>query len=271
MGGAIHFCSLGSSSTYGNAYLVEVPGRARVLVDCGVPLRRLERELADLGIHPSTLDGILISHEHSDHINALKIKTPFPQRYRIPVYAPPAVWQAMRPHIGALDSELCRTIRPWDDVSIGGLQVCAFLKSHDTGEPVSFVLRTETEQIGIVTDLGRVDNDAIELLYGSNYLIFESNHDVEMQRCSGRPPELIRRVLSDAGHLSNQQAARALARIATRETRVVLLAHLSLDCNRPDLALAASGEYLRGTGFSGELAIAPAKGRSRYYGKTQNP
>lgn len=262
MGERIRFCSLASSSTHGNAYLVEAVGeagdaRARILIDCGLPLRRLEAALAGLGVDPRTLDGVFLTHEHHDHIAALRPRLPFPQRHRVPVYATAAGWRALHGRIGPLDERLRRVIAPGGAVPVGPMTVSALPKRHDAADPVGFLVSTARARLGVVTDLGTVDADLLAALRGAEYLVFESNHDVGMQRASERPPELKRRVLSDVGHLSNDQAAAALAHLVTAATRVVLLAHLSEECNRPDLARRAVASRLAGGAFRGTLDVAP--------------
>lgn len=281
--GSLRFCSLASSSQYGNAYYIEVPGRARVLVDCGLSLRRLEAALAALGVDPSSVDAVFLTHEHADHVRALTIRVPFAQRYRIPVYAPSALWRAIGHRIGPLDTGLRRTIEPRATVFVGGpdgggesgsggaaLAVTAFPKSHDAADPVGFVLSTPAERLGIVTDLGRADPAADAPLFGllreAEHLVFESNHDTAMQQASNRPPQLKARVLGARGHLSNEQAGRALARLVSAATRTILLAHLSLDCNTPELAVRTVKGFLRGGAFAGRLTAAPPDRPSAVFG-----
>lgn len=197
----------------------------------------------------------------------------------MPVYAPARLWRHAARRLGPIERRWCRTIEPGQTVAVGGragcaeggaplqaplqapLRVTAFAKSHDAADPVSFALSTTSERLGVVTDLGRADPDAdaglFSLLRGCEHLIFESNHDVGLERASGRHPDLIARVLGPRGHLSNDQAGRALARLVTGATRSVVLAHLSLDCNTPALALETVREHLRGTAFAGRLAVAP--------------
>jgi phosphoribosyl 1,2-cyclic phosphodiesterase len=263
---SIRFVSLCSSSQYGNAYLIEGPQGDRILIDCGVRLRRLEKILSDLQVDPQTIKGIFLTHEHQDHTMALKIKTPFPQRYRIPVYATGEFWGATKNSIGCLDGHLSRRIPRSGNLRIGEFTILPFVKPHDAVDPVSFLIRSRQTQVGVVTDLGCVPDSLIDVLKGSEYLIFESNHDPELELNSGRDYHLVRRVLSNHGHLSNEQAGKALARIVNRHTRGVLLAHLSLDCNRPELAEQVVGRELRTVNYRGVLKVAPADRPSDWFG-----
>ncbi len=256
MAGLLRFCSLSSSSVYGNSYFVETPDGARLLIDCGVTLRRLERCLADLAVPPSSISGVFVTHNHGDHTAALDLKTPFAQKYHVPVFAPPGFWRVWAGRSN-LDGALCRTVVPGGTVEFGPCSVSAFLKPHDTVEPVGYTVRCGGRSLSVVTDLGCVPDSVADAVRDSECLVFESNHDRDMELNSGRSRRLICRVLSDVGHLSNVQAADALSRIVSRETKVVLLSHLSLDCNRPGLALDAVRSAVSHR-FSGILRVAPA-------------
>lgn len=263
---SVRFVSLCSSSRHGNAYLIEGPQGDRILIDCGVRLRRLEKILGDLQVDPQTIKGIFLTHEHHDHTQALRIKTPFPQRYGIPVYATGAFWGATKKSIGCLDRHLSRQIPRSGLLRVGEFTISPFVKPHDAVDPVSFLIRSKQTQVAVVTDLGCVPDPLINVLRGSEYLIFESNHDPELEINSGRDYHLVRRVLGSQGHLSNEQAGKALARIVNQHTRGILLAHLSLDCNRPDLAKEVVDHELRAVNYRGVLKVAPADRPSDWFG-----
>ncbi len=264
MAGSFRFCSLSSSSVYGNSYFVETPGRVRLLIDCGVPIRRLERCLRELGISPSSITAVFITHNHSDHTAALDLRTPFPQKYGIPVYAPGGFWHSWIAR-GDLDVRLRRAITPGNTVDLGACTVTSFLKPHDCAEPVGYTVRCGERSLSVVTDLGCVPGPVADAVRDSEYLIFESNHDRDMELNSGRSRWLIYRVLSDTGHLSNEQAARALSGIVSGMTRLVLLSHLSIDCNRPRLALHAASAALSGR-CRAQIEVAPADRPSAMFG-----
>lgn len=260
---ALRFCSLASCSVYGNAYYIESAAGTRILVDCGVPLRRLERELTGLGCPPDRFDAIFVTHEHIDHIRALTLKYPFSLRHRVPVFAPGRVWSGWR-HPGAIGRQ--EVLDASDTVRVGDLTISALAKPHDAVEPVAYLVEGGGTRLAVVTDLGMVPATLVDELRGSDFLIFEANHDREMELRSDRAWPVIQRALSDHGHLSNEQAAAALARIITSRTQAILLAHLSLDCNRPELALEVVGRSLARAGYSGTLEAAPACGSSRLIG-----
>jgi phosphoribosyl 1,2-cyclic phosphodiesterase len=211
--------------------------------------------LRALNVSPESISAIFLTHEHGDHVQALKIRLPFPQRYGITTYAPKGVWDALQ--IDNIDHKLKKTITVGKPIQVAELQVSAFAKPHDTFEPVGYLVSANDARCAVVTDLGEVPSSIEKLLEGCEYFIFESNHDPDMERSSGRGPMLIERVLGPKGHLSNQQAARALSKMVTKETQMVMLGHLSIDCNTPGLAYGATLNGLKQTSFSGELLVLP--------------
>lgn len=261
----LRFFSLSSSSIYGNAFCIEGPRGTRIMVDCGVPLRRLEAGLREHNVEPETIEALFLTHAHGDHTRALNLKFPFPQRHRIPTYATHGVWGELQGKMGHVDPSLCRVLGNRQEVEVGELSVISFPKPHDCADPVGFIIAAGSTRLAVLTDAGRVGEDILALIFGCEFLILESNHDVEMQRSSGRPPWLVQRILGNRGHLSNEQAGMALARACTRETAVILLAHLSIDCNTPELAESSARKHLDGSAFRGVLATAPPQGPSRVY------
>jgi len=249
--------SLASSSVYGNAYLVG-SGNTNVLVDCGVPIRRLERALREIDVLPETLAGIFLSHEHGDHIRSLLLKTPFPVKYGIPMYSSRFFWGEMS-RAAALPVALCNTLEDGNAVQVGDLKVSAFKKSHDAVAPLGFRLTDpDGASAAVVTDLGEMTSEVLSGSRDCDYLVFESNHDRAMELTSGRPWALIRRVMGKFGHLSNDEAGEALASLVTEKTKGIMLAHLSLDCNLPAVALGTVTPWLRKLRYSGALTVAGA-------------
>jgi len=267
----MRFCSLASSSRGGNAYLVEGGDGTRVLVDCGLGIRRLEASLLELGVLPQTLSGVLVTHDHRDHVRALWVRKPFTAKHGVPLLASEATLFSLEVSGPADHLGDTQAVRPDETVRVGGLQVLPFLKPHDAPDPLGFLLDDGSSRLGVVTDLGRVDPAVARLLEDCTYLIFEANHDVRMELTSGRPQHLIDRVLGDLGHLSNEQAARALAAIVGRTTRLVVLAHLSDECNLPELAFSTVSRALDQAGYAGGLAVAPLFGPSCFFSAENAP
>lgn len=254
----MHIATLSSSSTRGNAYLAWDDNSRPILIDCGISIRRLVRGLDHLGMKPQDIGALFVTHEHSDHISAMCLVTPVAERFRIPVYSSPGFWSWYHHRVERhIDSALIRVIRPGDTVSVGRMSVRAFAKPHDAVEPLAFTVESGGQRAAFVTDLGYVPEEICRAMAGSDYVVFESNHDVEMEKRSGRPIYLIRRVLGNLGHLSNEQAGESLARLVTKNTRQVVLAHLSIDCNTPELACRAVVDRLLQEGKRCSVAVAP--------------
>lgn len=252
----MRFCSLSSCSQFGNAYLVEGADGTRVLVDCGVRIRRLERYLSELGVAPESISALLMTHDHADHVAALAVRTPFAVKYRIPVWATAGFWRAWDPRGARVPQELRRVVGG-APLQIGGLRVQPFAKPHDAADPVSYLIHDGPERLTVLTDLGHLPDGLRPLLAGCEHYILESNYDYQMELRSGRAPLLVGRVLGDYGHLSNDQAAAALAALAGEQTRTVLLAHLSLDCNTPELARRTVAAALAQQGRQVRVEVAP--------------
>lgn len=260
----MHLASFSSSSVYGNAYIVWDDSDGAVLVDCGTPLRVLIRGFEALGLAPEDVRGVFITHEHEDHIRSLCLKEPFPERFSVPVYASPLFWDWYFRSGYRLDMGLVRTIEDGERVKLEGFQIHAFRKPHDAVDPLSFVVAGKEGRVALMTDMGHVPSRIASLVHGVEYLVIEANHDVQMELSSGRPPALVSRILGEHGHLSNAQAGAAISRIVSQDTRKVILAHLSVDCNTPEVARSECCRALRGTGFAGELHVAPVRDRAVY-------
>lgn len=226
--GRLRFASLGSGSK-GNATLVS-DGETCLLVDCGFGLREAERRLAGLGLHPRQLDGLLVTHEHGDHIRGVG---PLARRHGIPVWLTPGTWASGR--LGELPDR--RWITPQRRFAVKGLTIDPVTVPHDAREPVQFRVRGAERSLGILTDLGHPTAHVAEAFAGCDALVLECNHDPQMLAEGPYPPRLKRRVGGDWGHLANGQAAALLPRLGLDRLQRIVCAHLSEHNNRPELAL----------------------------------
>ncbi|OUM97380.1 MAG: metallohydrolase [Paenibacillaceae bacterium ZCTH02-B3] len=242
----MRFTILASGST-GNASVIET-GDARLLVDAGLSARKLEQLMELRNVDPRKLDGILITHEHSDHIKGLDVLA---RKYELPVYANEKTWKAMERHVAGIPDRKRHIVKTGETLVFGSLRVASFPVSHDAAEPVGYSFSLDGLKLSFATDLGYVSEKVMENIIDSDVLILESNHDVEMLRVGAYPWNIKRRILSDVGHLSNDMAGEALARIvAAGSVRRVYLAHLSRDCNLMELARMTVESVVEERGYS---------------------
>ena len=233
---------LGSGSA-GNCAYVETD-EARILIDAGFSLRQIRKRLATIGRAPENLTAILLTHEHSDHVQGL---AGLSQKLRVPVYC-------NRPTQDALEFQLqakldCRLFTTRNSFEVGDVIVETFDVLHDAQDPVGYLLRAPGVNIGFLTDLGQVTKLVLDRLRAANVLLLESNHDIKLlQDCLHRPWSLKQRILSRHGHLSNEAAADAAEQLMSAELRHLYLGHLSGECNRPDLAYRVMNDRLQSIG-----------------------
>ena len=233
---------LGSGSG-GNCAFLET-GETRILVDAGFSLRQIRQRLASISRTPENLTGILITHEHSDHISGLAALS---EKLRIPVYCNRPTKDAIEYQLKIkLESRLFTTGATFD---LGDLSVETFSVPHDAQDPVGFLVRTANGNIGFLTDLGQATKLVLERVRQANALVLEANHDIKMlQDCPHRPWSLKQRILGRHGHLSNIAAAEAAQAIMSADLRHLYLGHLSRQCNRPELAFKVVHDCLEKIG-----------------------
>ncbi len=221
---------LGSGSGGNCAYLETA--ETRILIDAGFSLRQIRQRLATIGRAPENLTAILVTHEHSDHVQSLPTLN---GKLRIPVYC-------NRPTQEAVEYQLqtrlaCHVFATGGSFEIGDIAVETFSIPHDAQDPVGYLLRTTAGNLGFLTDLGHTNRLVLERVRPAHALVLEANHDVKMlQDCPSRPWPLKQRILGRHGHLSNEAAADAAEQIMTADLRHLYLGHLSRECNHPELA-----------------------------------
>jgi len=233
---------LGSGSS-GNCAYVETE-EARVLIDAGFSLRQIRQRLAMIGRAPENLTAILVTHEHSDHVQSLPALN---GKLRIPVYCNRPTQEAVEYQ---LETRLaCHLFLTGASFEVGDITVESFTIPHDAQDPVGYLLRTPGGNIGFLTDLGHTTRLVLERVRPAHALVLEANHDVKMlQDCPRRPWSLKQRILGRHGHLSNEAAADATEQIMSADLRHLYLGHLSRECNRPDLALQVVNDRLQKIG-----------------------
>ena len=229
---AVQLTILGSGSGGNCAYLETE--QTRLLIDAGFSPRQIRLRLAQIGRAPENLHGILVTHEHTDHIAGL---AGLAGKLGLPIYCNRATAEEVQRYHGMTFD--CRLFTTGATFEIGDLVIETFSLPHDAQDPVGFVLRTLAGRIAFATDLGHFTRLVADRVRQARVLVLETNHDLRMlQECPHRPWSLKQRILSRHGHLSNEAAAEGFEQVVTEELQHLYLAHLSRDCNRPELALA---------------------------------
>jgi phosphoribosyl 1,2-cyclic phosphodiesterase len=238
----VQFTILGSGSGGNCAYLET--DQARILIDAGFSGRQIRKRLEAIGRSPESLTGILITHEHSDHIQGLSTLT---EKLRVPLYCNRLTRDALEFQFERkLD---CHVFATGAAFEVGDITVETFSVPHDAQDPVGFLLRTPGGNVGFLTDLGHATKLVLERVKAANVLVVEANHDIKMlQDCPHRPWSLKQRILGRHGHLSNEAAADAVEQVMSADMRHLYLGHLSRECNKPDLAAAVMGRKLQTMG-----------------------
>ncbi len=229
----MRLCSIASGSS-GNCIYVG-SDTTHLLVDVGISGKRTEQGLNGLGIMAGELDGILVTHEHADHISGLGVLS---RRYGIPIYATQGTVEEMKRcrSLGNVDESLFHIIRADEKFVIKDLVIDPMRISHDAAEPVAYRIRYGNKKVAVATDMGLYNDYIVESLKGMDALLIEANHDVNMLQVGPYPYYLKQRILSDRGHLSNENCGRLLSRILHDDLKGILLGHLSGENNLPELA-----------------------------------
>ena len=229
----MRLCSIASGSS-GNCIYVG-SNSTHLLVDTGISKKRIEEGLAELEVAGEDVNGILITHEHVDHIQGLGVLS---RKYGIPIYATKGTIEGILSckTVGEIPIDIFCEIDSEKVFEIGDLQIKPFAISHDAKQPTGFRIEKGNKAVAVATDLGCYDEDIVESLKDLNAIVLEANHDVHMVEVGVYPYPLKQRVLSERGHLSNEMAGRLLCRILHKELKHIVLGHLSKDNNFPELA-----------------------------------
>ena len=238
---SVQLTILGSGSS-GNCAYLETP-ETRILIDAGFSARQTRQRLAAIGRSPESLTGILVTHEHSDHIAGLAALC---SKINVPIYCNRDTREAMELQLQAKFD--CRVFSTGASFEVGDIVVDTFSIPHDASDPVGFLLRTSGGNIGFLTDLGHATKMVLQRVRAANVLVLEANHDLKMLQDSSRPWSLKQRIAGRHGHLSNEDAADAAEEIMSSELRHLYLGHLSRECNRPQLAFRVMSERLQKIG-----------------------
>ena len=231
---------LGSGSA-GNSALV-ASDHCRVLVDGGLSARQIARRLEQCGVMPEQLDGVLLTHEHGDHVCGLEVLC---RKFDIPIYANALTAEAVRGDCSLDRHRNWRIFRTGAEFSICDITVQTFPVPHDAVDPVGFAFYAGSGSLGFITDLGYAPRVIVERLREVRTIVIETNHDEKLlQNDTHRPWPVKQRIMSRHGHLSNNAAAGVIEELLPGKIERVVLGHLSRDCNTPALAVAAVTERL---------------------------
>ena len=229
----MRMCSIASGSS-GNCIYVG-SDNSHLLIDTGISKKRIEEGLNKLEIKGDELDGILITHEHSDHIKGLGV---FSRKYEIPIYATPGTIAGIKESstLGKMPEGLLHPIKTDHPFRLGELDVHPFAISHDANEPSGYRIENGKKSVAVATDLGVYDDYTVEHLSDLNAVFLESNHYIHMMDLGPYPYSLKRRVMGDKGHLSNELSGKLLCDILHDDLQYVVLGHLSKENNYEELA-----------------------------------
>ena len=223
-----------ASGSSGNCVFVSSE-KGKLLVDTGISAKRIEQGLIEIGESARDLDGILITHEHIDHINGLGVMM---RRYQIPVFATPGTIDCIlrTKKLGDMDQSLFYAVTPDVPFQIKDLVIDPTSTWHDAKDPVCYSFYNGEIKASIATDLGNFDDYLVEKLSGSDILFVEANHDVKMLEVGRYPYPLKQRILGSRGHLSNERSGQLICRLMCDKLKKIYLGHLSKDNNYPELA-----------------------------------
>ena len=252
-----------ASGSEGNAVFAEY-GSTRILIDAGISFRQICEQLRLLGVEPESLSALLLTHEHSDHIQGLAAVM---RRLRLPVYTSPGTFEALSALkvFERMPKECFHLIRPGEAFPVGELTVTGLRILHDCREPLAFRADADGVHFAVVTDLGSYDDSLADALQGLNVLLLEANHNRQMLETGPYPYPLKIRIDGEKGHLSNEASAQLLSKLVHPGLETVLLGHISRTNNYPLLALETVRSAMNGSGFAPgrpRILTAPPHGLS---------
>ena len=226
-----NFCNLYSGSS-GNSSLIETEN-TKILIDAGVSSKKIETALSTLNVEPNSLDGILITHEHTDHVQGLGT---FVKKFNVPVYVNSKTLDAMPKQKDKISTNNIKIFNINEKFEIGDLQIKSFPIPHDAANPCGFNIYKANQKISIATDIGHMTKDIVKNLEDSIFILLESNYDPEVLKFSRYPYLLKTRIAGPEGHLPNEEAGKTIAHLLKSGLQQATLGHLSKESNFPELA-----------------------------------
>ncbi len=245
----IQFCNLFSGSS-GNCTYVATEN-TRLLIDAGVSCNKIVKALEEIGVELDEIDAILITHEHTDHTKGL---TTTYKKYHLPVFANEKTWKMME------SLEIGDTCKFYFDTNktfyVGDFKIQPFSIPHDAADPCGFSLFADDKKITITTDIGHMTEGILHQMENSNILMLEANYDLETLKCGPYPYPLKKRIMSESGHLSNDDASKAISYLTKNNVQNIVLGHLSKENNFPELAYQTVFNEIQENGNICNLSVA---------------
>ncbi|MBO4375105.1 MAG: MBL fold metallo-hydrolase [Lachnospiraceae bacterium] len=229
----MRFCNFASGSSGNCTYIGD--DNTHLFVDVGISGKRIEAALNEIGLTASDMTGILVTHEHTDHINALSVIS---KKHEIPIYATKGTIEAIKrmPRFSAIPDGLYHEIKADRAFMLGDFCIRPVKISHDAAEPVAYRLDNKGKSVGVITDLGKYDDYTVNSMKDCSTVMVEANHDVNMLQVGPYPYMLKKRILGDKGHLSNDACGRFLVELLGNRLENIILGHLSQENNLAELA-----------------------------------
>lgn len=251
----LKFCSIYSGSS-GNCLFVN-SGHTKILVDAGVSCKKVCEGLDSIGESITDIDAILVTHEHSDHVQGIGTVS---QKFSIPVYANIETWDAMEKQRNKIDQNNIKIFENDKDFNLNDLTIHPFSTPHDAANPCGFNIHNGTKRLSIATDLGHMNNQIISELYSSSFVFLEANYDPEILKVSKYPYILKQRISGPHGHLSNSTAGKTICNLLLKKDLTeVMLGHLSKENNFPELAYqTVANELIEGNSDLNEIRLSVA-------------
>lgn len=229
----MRMCSIASGSSGNCIYIGS--DCTNILIDAGISGKRTIDGLLGLDVKPEELDGIFVTHEHSDHIAGLGVLS---RKYGIPIYATEGTLNGIRASssLGKIDESLLLPIKTDQKITVKDLIIDPMKVSHDANEPCAYRVKCENKKVAVITDLGVYDEYTVGCLQGMDLILAEANHDIRMLEVGPYPYYLKKRILGDRGHLSNENSGKLISRLLHDNIKGIILGHLSKENNIPELA-----------------------------------
>ena len=227
----LNFCSLYSGSS-GNSLFVQ-SDNTKLLIDCGMSSRKIEEALNSIEVDASSIDAVLVTHEHADHVKGLAT---FSSKFNVPVFSTVETFDNMEKVTSKIKENNLNYFKIDEKFCINDLEILPFSIPHDAASPCGFNIFNNDKKISIATDIGHMNCEILNKLEGSSFLLLESNYDTEVLKCCSYPFTLKSRISGPTGHLSNAMAGKTITYLLKNGLKTAMLGHLSKESNLPELA-----------------------------------